>query len=200
MRPSLNLATHPFRNERLPSLLVGLAAVAVLVLTVKHALLLKELLPGRVSALDREAATLEQEVSRLQTQAAELRAPRPDPEKLKQWVGLRGLVDRRAFSWSTLLASLEVVLPAGVRLVSITPTLKDGQVWLDISAIARRFEDRQKLLHSLEESPQFEEVFLRNAGETELGEEFSYSARYLPGVVARKGREAPPGEASGGQS
>lgn len=200
MRPVLNLATRPFRNERLPSLLVGLAAAALFVLTVKHALVLKDLLPGRVSALDREAVGLEQEVSRLRADATSLRGPRPDPERVKQWVALRGLVDRRAFSWSGLLASLEEVLPTGVRLVSITPNLKDGQVWLDISAVARRFEDRQKLLHSLEESPQFEEVFLRNAGETDRGEEFSYSARYLPGVVAGTAPPARSGDAAGGQS
>ena len=112
---------------------------------------------------------------------------------------LRALVDRRAFSWSALLASLEELLPAGVRLVSITPNLKDGRVSLDIAAVARGFEDRQALLYSLQESPQFEEVFLRNAGETDLGEEFGYSARYLPEAVAEKPEkpaEAPASEPS----
>ncbi len=192
MRPALNLASHPFRNERLPSLLVGLAAAAVLVLTVRHAVMLKDLLPGRVSALDQEAVGLEQEVARLRREANDLRAPRPDPERVKQWMALRALVDRRAFSWSALLASLEGLLPTGVRLVSIAPNLKDGQVWLDIAAVARGFEDRQALLYSLQKSPQFEEVFLRNAGETEQGEEFGYSARYLPGEAEKP--PAPPSE------
>ena len=200
VRPALNLATRPFRNERLPSLLFGLAAAAVLALTAQHALTLMDLLPGRVSALDREAVTLEQEVTRLQSEATSLRGPRPDPQRLKQWVALRGLVDRRAFSWSALLASLEDVLPTGARLVSITPNLRDGQVWLDIAAVARRFEDRQALLHSLEESPQFEEVFLRNAGESDRGEEFNYSARYLPGVPAPGPSPAPALPASESQS
>jgi Tfp pilus assembly protein PilN len=200
MRPALNLATRPFRNERLPSLLFGLAAVAVLALTAQHALMLKDLLPGRVSALDREAVTLEQEVARLRSEAQSLQGPRPDPERLKQWVALRGLVDRRAFSWSALLASLEDVLPTGVRLVSIAPNLRDGQVWLDIRAIARRFEDRQALLHSLEKSPRFEDVFLQSAGESDRGEEFNYSARYLPGVPASAASPAPAAPASEVQS
>jgi Tfp pilus assembly protein PilN len=158
-------------------------------------MMLKDLLPRRVSALDHEAAALEQEVVKLRQEASDLRAPRPDPERVKQWAGLRGLVDRRAFSWSTLLNSLEAVLPPGVRLVSITPNLKDGQVWLQMSAVARRFEDRQALFQSLQKSPEFQEIFLESAGETEAGEEFTYLARYTPGAVPAEPVEPPPAEA-----
>ncbi len=200
MRPALNLATRPFRNERLPTVLIGLAAAALLALTVRHAFVLKELLPGRVSALDHEAQGLEQELSRLRQEAARLRGPRPDPERVKQWMALRGLVDRRAFSWSTLLASLEDVLPIGVRLVSIAPQLKDGRVVLDINAVARHFEDRHLLLRALDKSPEFEEVFLRTAGETDRGEEFTYSTRYLPGLAAVRAPAVPGGDAAGGPS
>ena len=188
MRPVLNLATLPLRNERLPSVLMALGALLLLVVTARHVLTLKDLMPGRVSALDRDAAGLEQEVVKLRQEAQDLRGPRPDPERLKQWAGLRGLVDRRAFSWSTLLNSLEDVLPPGVRLVSITPTMKEGQVWLQMSAVARRFEDRQALFQSLQKSPEFQEVFLESSGETDSGEEFTYVARYTPG----SGPAAPP--------
>ena len=143
--------------------------------------------PDRVSALDREALALEQELRRLREEAARLRGPRPEPERVKQWASLRALVDQRAFSWTTLLASLEDVLPDGVRLVSIAPLLKDGRVTLEITAVARQFEDRHHLLRALDESPEFEDVFLRTAGDSEHGEEFTYTTRYLPGggVAAR---------------
>jgi Tfp pilus assembly protein PilN len=183
VRPVLNLASRPFRNERLPALLVSLAGLVLVLVTVRHVFMLKELLPGRVSALDREALGLEQELSRERQEAARLRGPKPDPERLKQWTALRGLVDKRAFSWTTLLSSLEDVLPIGVRLVSIAPTLKDGKVTLEISAIARRFEDRHELLRALDKSPEFEDVFLRTAGETDRGEDFTCTTRYLPGVA-----------------
>jgi Tfp pilus assembly protein PilN len=197
VRPALNLATRPFRNERLPTLLVALAAVALVLVTVRHAFLLKDLLPGRVSALDREALGLDQELSGLREEAARLRGPRPDPERVKQWTSLRALVDQRAFSWTTLLASLEDVLPDGVRLVSIAPLLKDGRVTLEINAVARQFEDRHHLLRALDESPEFEEVFLRTAGDSEFGEEFAYTTRYLPGVASRP-PAGPPSDAAEG--
>jgi Tfp pilus assembly protein PilN len=194
MRPVLNLASRPFRNERLPLVLVSLAALALAVLTVRHAVMLKDLLPGRVSALDREALGFEQELAGLRQEAARLRGPKPEPERMKQWTALRGLVDKRAFSWTTLLSSLEDVLPMGVRLVSIAPQLKDGKVTVEISAIARRFEDRHELLRAMDKSAEFEDVFLRTAGESDKGEDFTCSTRYLPGVASRPPVAAPPAE------
>jgi type IV pilus assembly protein PilN len=191
VRPALNLASRPFRNERLPAALVSLAAVVLVGVTIRHVLVLKDLLPGRVSALDREALGLEQDLGRLREEATRLRGPRPDPERLKQWTALRTLVDKRAFSWTTLLSNLEDVLPIGVRLVSIAPQLKDGKVTLEISAIARRFEDRHELLRALDKSPEFEEVFLRSAGESTHGEEFTCATRYLPGVAPRPAAARP---------
>jgi Tfp pilus assembly protein PilN len=201
VRPALNLASRPFRNERLPTVLVALAAAVLVLVTARHAFVLKDLLPGRVSALDREALGLEQELARLREEASRLQGPRPDPERLNQWTALRGLVDRRAFSWTTLLASLEDVLPQGVRLVSIAPLVKDGRVSLDISAVARQFDDRHQMLRALDESPEFEDVFLRTAGESDQGEQFTYTARYLPGVARPAAEPAPdPTPAAPGES
>ncbi|HEY7513799.1 MAG TPA: PilN domain-containing protein [Vicinamibacteria bacterium] len=196
MRPALNLASRPFRNERLPAALLALAAVVLGLVTLRHAFVLKDLLPGRVSALDKEALDLEQELAQLRDEEARLQGPRPDPERLNQWKALRGLVDQRAFSWTTLLASLEEVLPQGVKLVSIAPLVKDGRVTLDVSAVARRFEDRHQMLRALDESPEFEDVFLRTAGESERGEEFTCTTRYLPGVAPRPAAAEPAPEAA----
>jgi Tfp pilus assembly protein PilN len=192
VRVDVNLASRPFRNERLPALLVVLAAVALSIVTLRHAFVLKDLLPGRVSALDREALGLEQELAQLREEEARLQGPRPEPERLRQWKALRGLVDQRAFSWTALLASLEKVLPLGVRLVAIAPVVKDGRVTVDVTAVARRFEDRHEMLRALDESPEFEDVFLRTATDSDRGEEFNCTTRYLPGMApAPEGRPAP---------
>ncbi|PYQ05982.1 MAG: hypothetical protein DMF82_07275, partial [Acidobacteria bacterium] len=84
MRP-LNLATQPFRNERLPVLALAVAAAAVLALTVQHALLLRELRPARTSATRKEAAALEAESARLRAEARAPRAPRGEPAGLAEW-------------------------------------------------------------------------------------------------------------------
>src|SRR6266540_2740315 len=109
-----NLATRPLRNERLPAVLLGLALAVLLAVSVEHLLVLRELLPGRTAAVEGEVRGLEQELAALRSDARSLPRPRPDPRVLAEWQVIRGLVDRRTFSWARLLARLESVLPAGV--------------------------------------------------------------------------------------
>ena len=81
MRPA-NLARLPFRNERVPNLLFALAAVALIALTVRHAFLVRALLPGRTSALHEEVTRLEAEAVRLRAEQASLRGVAPEPKAL----------------------------------------------------------------------------------------------------------------------
>lgn len=164
MRP-LNLATHPFRNEKTPLLLLGVAALAVLGLTVQHALILRTLLPGRTSGIRQEATALDAESSRLREEARALRVPRAEPAGMAEWTLIKDLVDRRAFSWTLLFAHLESVLPYGVRLVSIAPSVRKGAVAIDVEAEARRPEDAREFVRRLEGREEFDDVYLRGEGE-----------------------------------
>jgi Tfp pilus assembly protein PilN len=181
--PALNLATRPFRNERLPGLLLLLGFTLAGALTVKHALAVRELLPGRTSGLAREVAALEAEQTQLRSEAARLRRPPPEPGTVAQWGLLRELVDRRAFSWSGLFSVLEEVLPPGVRLVSIAPKIEKGVRVLDLTAVARSNEDALELIRVLEDRPEFEDVLPRTrTGESE--NEFRYTMIYHPRPLA----------------
>ena len=125
MRPA-NLARRPFVNERLPNLVFAVAAVLMLGLTVRHAFLVRALLPGRTSALHDEVTRLEEESRRLRAEQASLRGVLPDPKAVARWVVIKELVDRRAFSWTGLFGRLEERLPEGARLVSIAPGVRKG--------------------------------------------------------------------------
>ena len=198
MRP-LNFASQPFRNERLPALLFGTASVVLLAVTVHHALVLRALLPARTSKLHREVAALEGELDRLRAEGRTLTAPKPDKQAIEEWVVLKDLVDRRTFSWTGLFARLEKVLPREVRLVSIAPDVKQGQVVLDIMAVAQPASAGLGLVGLLEQRPEFEDVYPVNLNEgTGGGAEFSYKMRYLPGATpddALASAEAAPAEA-----
>src|SRR5207245_825188 len=76
----LNLASRPFRTETLPDLLLGMAAVAVVALTVAHGLMLRRLHSTAASERQREATALESELARLQSEARNLRPPRTSAE------------------------------------------------------------------------------------------------------------------------
>ncbi len=58
---------------------------------------------------------------------------------LQQAESLNQLFDEKAFSWTLAMEDLETVLPAGVQVTTLEPTVKDGQitVHLRVSRSAR---------------------------------------------------------------
>jgi Tfp pilus assembly protein PilN len=177
---SLNLATRPFRNERLPSLLAVLSLAGMVLLTAYHVLLVRDVMPDRTSALTVQLAEMEAESARLRTEGAGLRGEKPDAATLAQWTRLKEMVDRRVFSWSGLFAVLEDTLPDGVRLVSLTPKVEKGQVTLQIHAVARTFDEALVFMRALEERPEFSSVWPTTRGSGPEGVEYQYEMTYLP--------------------
>ena len=176
---SLNLASRPFRNDRLPSLLAVASLVVVLALSAYHLLLAREVMPDRTSGLTMKLGEMEAESARLRNEAASMRNEKPDPGALAQWTQLKDLVDRRVFSWTVLFSVLEDTLPDGVRLVTLQPTVEKGQVRLQITATARTFEEAMEFTRDLEDRPEFAEVWPTNRGsDPEL--EYRYDMKYLP--------------------
>ncbi len=187
MRAPLNLASQPFRNERLPALAFGLAFLVLLGLTVRHAFVLRQVLPDRTRALEQEVRTLDQQIERLRMEASALRRPRPDAALVAQWAIIRSLVDQRAFSWTDLLALLEEVLPAGVRLVSIAPAVREGQLQLDLVAVARSAEEGFDFMRALQERKEFQDVNLLSVGEGAEGAELNFSMHYSSSATPGRG-------------
>jgi Tfp pilus assembly protein PilN len=176
MRPA-NLARRPFRNERLPNLLFALAVLAVVVITVRHAFVVRALLPGRTSALHDEVMRLEEEAAQLRSEQASLRGVAPEPKALARWLVVKDLVDRRAFSWTNLFARLEERIPDGARLVSIAPRVNRGEILLDVQAVVRSPEVGWQFMRTLEEGGDFDDVFPLSEG---AAGEFHYTMRYRP--------------------
>lgn len=176
---SLNLATRPFRNERLPNLLAVAALVSALLLSAYHVLRARDVMPDRTSDLNRRLAELEAESSRLRADAAGLRTEKPEARALAEWTQLKDLVDRRVFSWSGLFAVLEETLPSGVRLLSLSPRVEKGHVTLQMNAVARTFEEAMAFQSALEERPEFADVWpTTRAGADEP--EYQYDMTYVP--------------------
>ena len=176
----LNLATRPFRNERLPTLALWGALLLLAGLSVKQGLVVADLLSARSVELEREVRALDAEAESLRTERANQKAPAPDPAVLRQWALVSNLVDRRAFSWTDLLGRLEQVLPPGVHLVSIAPTIEKGRVALDFNAVARTPEEGLDLVRALQARKDFAEVFPTGLDKGEEGSELGISLRYIP--------------------
>lgn len=175
MRP-VNLATRSFRNDRLAATGVGVALLALLLLTLWHGVAIRRLLPGRTSALHAEVAALERQVTALRTQARDLRREDPAKAVLARWTLVKDIVDQRAFSWTGLFERLEGLVPGGLRVTSIAPSVRRGQLHLLVTAEVRTPEDGWDFVRALEESGDFAEVFPL----AEKEKEFEYVMRYRP--------------------
>jgi Tfp pilus assembly protein PilN len=176
----LNLARRPFRNERLPTLVLAVSCAALAVATVRHVLVARDLLPGRARDVESQVVALEKEAAALRAESSELLRLEASPESLKEWATIAGLVDRRAFSWTGLLAALEGALPPGVRLASISPQTRAGRTELSLTAVGRRTEDALALLQSLQAHEGFEGAFLNGWTEGRDGIDISCTVGYAP--------------------
>lgn len=197
MSRPLNLASRPFRNEALPALLFGLAAVALLTLSIQHVRTLTRLRPGRGTPIEQEVARLEQEVARLRAEAGALRVPEPDATVIPRWVLIKELVDRRALRWTELLSVFEEALPGNVRLASLAPEVERGRIRLELTLLARTSGDGLEVLRVLEERPEFDEVYPLSFEPRDDGEQVHYAMRYQPPSARPAGEpegEAPPQE------
>lgn len=71
---------------------------------------------------------------------------------------LNSLIDERSFPWTKVFMDLEQTLPPGVRVVSITPKLKDGRADVKLTIGAMNDEGKIKFLKALELSKSFADV------------------------------------------
>jgi len=183
----LNLARRPFRNERLPTLALAVGLATLAVVSVRHALLARDLLPGRARDVEGRVATLEREIGSLRAESAELQRLGAPPEALKEWAAIKRLVDRRTFSWTGLFGALEEALPPGVRLVSVAPRDREGQLELALVAVGRGDEDALALLQGLQAHRDFAGAFLERWDAGREGVDITCTVRYAP-KGARGGR------------
>lgn len=201
----LNLASQPFRNERLPALAFAVGTALVLALTAWHALALRRVLPVSGSTLSAEVSNLDAELDSLESEEERLLRVRPDASRIDEWREVQALVDQRVFAWTALLGRLETLLPPGVRLESIAPTLEDGVASLELQAQARNLDDGYALWQALLDSGEFPGVLPTLVDQREDGIVFGYSMRYDPREdppppgddAAPSAEAAAPGEAGG---
>jgi Tfp pilus assembly protein PilN len=179
VRTTLNLASRPVRNERLPAVLFGIAAFALLLVTVQHAVIAYRLLPGRSKALREEVAALRKEIQDLDNEAGSLARVQATKQQQFEWAILKELVDQRTFEWSQLFAVLEATLPNDVRILSVAPRVRQGEYTVDLTVRVQGRGAGYSFLRELEKRPEFSDVSARNiSSDRENEEEFVISMQY----------------------
>jgi hypothetical protein len=193
-----NLSTRPFYNVRAVRAVLGLFAVGVIGFTLFNAVQAIRLY-SRQNTLSADAVRAETEAARLRAQAAGFRA-RIDPRELASVSAdareANAIIDRRAFSWTTLFSQFEQALPPDVRITAVQPRREqDGTFAVNIGIQARRVEDVEAFIEALEARTPFRDVL---PVEEQTGEggliEAIIDGRYMP---ERPGTAAAPAGAPG---
>jgi hypothetical protein len=179
-----NLSTRPFYNVRAVRALLGLFALVVIAFTLFNVVQTVRLLALQ-RTLGADAARAETEAARLRGQAAAFRA-RIDPRELAAVSAdareANAIIDRRAFSWTTLFSQFEQALPPDVRITAVQPRReRDGSFAVNIGVEARRVEDVEAFIEALEARTPFRDVLPveEQTGDTGLIEAI-IDGRYMP--------------------
>jgi Tfp pilus assembly protein PilN len=155
-----NLSTRPFYNSRAVNVLLAAATVLVVAFTLFNATQITRLTVSQRS-LGASAIAGEEEAARLRTEAAGIRA-QINPTELQGVADAareaNSIIDRRAFSWTTLFAQFEATLPPEVRITAIRPRVQEPNVMVSVSVEARRAEDLDAFMEALEKSGDFFDV------------------------------------------
>lgn len=161
MKLTINLATRRYINMR--RLNTGLAA---------SLLILAALLVYQV----REIAGNQVDINKIRTESAAASRgsagePAVSPERLRELDAkiafANELIARKTTNWMGLLDKLEGVVPPGVALSQVKPTVKDEK--LQLTGVARNFAGLRSLLENMEQSPNFSEVYLLSQSEVKVG-------------------------------
>jgi hypothetical protein len=178
-----NLATRPFYNERIVTLILALVAAIVLALTVTNVTRLMQLssrrseLRGQINADVAAAARIRQNAAAVQKGV--------DRNTLVSLAGsareANALIDQRTFSWTTLLTFIESAIPMGVHLTSITPEFTKGDIIITMMLVGKRAEEVTDFMNALETTGAFYDVGATVVGATEEGfDRVTIKAWYLP--------------------
>ncbi len=154
-RPNLSrtplLDTRPVVAAGIGLGVLGLALTAVSVIGFVHARGEEELLKERLEKVEQRREVVEGEVQRLDTRLAAVRWKQLDSEVETY----QEVVDQRRLVWSQLLADLERIAPREIRLTSIAPTVKKGEVTVALAGVAANRDAWLELLSALLADPSF---------------------------------------------
>ena len=157
MRISVNLANRPFVELRPLFARLRLAMVVLALLAVGLWFGLRSLkAKAKVAQAQMDALKAKTQQYQHERQVNEARMQQPqNMAVLERSQFLNAVFARKSFSWTAVMMDLEKVLPAGVQVTSIEPSIaKDGEVNIRLRVSGDR-ERAVQLVRNLETSQRF---------------------------------------------
>jgi Tfp pilus assembly protein PilN len=202
MRLDINLASQPYEDARLFWMRWGTAVGTVGILTL---ILLTLTITGwfnarrdHVAMAQKRALIADRDQKRAQAESTLNLPQNRNTRDTSQF--LNQLIERKAFSWTRVLESLEQVMPPRVHLMSISPGLdEDNQLSLKMTVAGDSRDRAIELERHMEDSRRFAQTQIvgerptqSTSGDTE---QFDILAIYVPETLADlAAKNTPPAE------
>lgn len=158
MRITINLASRPFADigPALKKIRIAMAVLAVCAIALG---LGRHHLHKKAEAERARASTVDTSIARVNQERQGYQAMMTEPQNaavLAQAEALNKLIDVKAFSWTLAMEDLENVLPGGVQVTTLEPTVdkKTGQITVRLRVIGPR-DKAVELVANLEHSRRF---------------------------------------------
>jgi len=155
-----NLATRPFYNDSLATLVIAVVAVLAVALTGYNG--------WKLVTLSGQRSDLGARIDRDRAEAARLRASATavehsiNPRSLAALAGsareANDLIDQRTFSWTTFFGVIERTLPVEVRLTAVAPRVERGIFKVSMDVVARDLNEVDDFCDALQNTGQFYDV------------------------------------------
>ena len=154
----VNLARKPFWNVKAFVMVLSVLALVTIIVTYFNVSSLYRTLTGTEETKD-NIAYLEGRIQTMESENLELLGEirQVDLENFSREIQhLNKFIEERAFSWSRLLDRLELIKPYRVRVISLSPGLRnDGTVQLSMNCITEERNGMLQLIDALNHSPDF---------------------------------------------
>lgn len=156
MRVAINLASRPFADIA-PAIKNLRRTMGVLVLVALVLLVGLHFVHGKAQAARARESAIDAQIAKVRHEQQQYQAMMRQPDNartLQQSENLNGLFDEKSFSWTLAMEDLETVLPAGVQVNTLEPTVKNGQITVHMRVLGPRDKDVD-LVRNLEHSRHF---------------------------------------------
>jgi type IV pilus assembly protein PilN len=188
MRLDINLATHPYEDQRRFWLRwgSGLAFLGLITLILLYAVISGWITARKTRALIDQAQLqiAERDQEKVKAEATLNRPENRSTRDESQF--LNDLFQRKAFSWTRVFEDLEKVMPARLHLVSIRPEMDDNnQLQLKMVVGGDSRDKAIELVHKMETSARFRQTYIQseNAQQSQSNGDsvrFEIVSQYVP--------------------
>ena len=157
---NLNLSTRPFPAYRVVSLALLLFFAVISGVTVWQVYSFRHYsaLAKNIREKEQTARIKKGELTNTLTDLG-TKLDRPvTKDKLAEIDFLNNLIIRKHFSWTTVFANLEGVIPDNVHLSTVAPEIVKDKVSLRLEIVCRSISDESEFIRRLQASPVFQDV------------------------------------------